>query len=92
MLSMFQSFFELGDVLAAFNGVSTSEGEEVVSAEVKRTMLPGKQITIQVLREGRAVDLEVTLAKIPDYLMAQWIGYHMIEGHSGEAPAEAPRP
>ena len=84
--------FEVGDALAAFNGISTSEGEETVSAEVKRAMIPGEQITITVLRHGQRIDLAVTLGRIPDALVAQWIGYHMLEGHSDEAVAEAPKP
>ena len=84
--------FELGDVLAAFNGVGTTEGEEMVNAEVKRSMTPGNTITITVLRRSRPVDLEVTLGRIPDYLLAQWIGYHMLEGHGEDAVAETPRP
>lgn len=85
--------FERGDVLISFNGVSHEEGEEAVNAEVQRAAVPGKTITIGVERDGRPVDLEVTLGRIPEYLLAQWVGQHMLEGHAGEeAPKETPRP
>ena len=83
--------FARGDVLVAFNGVSHEEGEDAVNAEVQRAAVPGKMIVIGVQRNGRRVDLEVTLGRIPDFLLAQWVGQHMLEGHSGEAEA-APRP
>lgn len=84
--------FARGDVLMSFNGVSHDEGEKAVNAEVKRVAVPGRTIVIGVLRDGQEVDLEVVLGRIPDQLLAQWVGQHMLEGHAGDPPADAPKP
>ncbi len=80
--------FRDGDTLIAFNGVEHSEGEELVSAEVKRSLIPGKQITVTVERRGEILDLDVTLSRVPDYLLAQWVGQHML-GYHGEQAEQA---
>ncbi len=72
----------VGDVVMAFNDVSTSEAEEVMWAEMKRSLVPGKVITMSVVRDGAARDLEVTLIAVPDHIIAQWVGKHVMEHHA----------
>jgi len=86
-----------GDELLAFNGVKTSEGEEVVWAEAKRSLIPGKTITLTIARKGVAKDVEVLLEPLPRPVMAQWVGNHVLEHHAAEIEgdqdeAEASRP
>lgn len=75
-----------GDVILAFNGIALSEGSEEVWAEMKRAMTPGREITVSIERAGDRSDIVVTLGKLPREVLAQWIGQHMLEGHS--APPE----
>ncbi|MCH7666932.1 MAG: PDZ domain-containing protein [Acidobacteria bacterium] len=77
-----------GDKLLAFNGVSTSAGEEAVWAEVKKSMLPGRTITLTIERAGAEKDVDVLLAALPRHVMAQWIGNHMIDHHLAENDKE----
>lgn len=88
-----------GDKLLAFNGVSTAAGEEAVWAEAKRSLIPGKTITLTIERAGAKKEVDVRLVALPRQVMAQWIGNHVLEHHlaeSGEADeadeAESPRP
>ena len=56
-------------------------------------VVPGQTITMGVERNGREMERAVTLGRIPDYLLAQWVGYHMLDGHAWEPGAgETPRP
>ncbi len=82
-----QAGFQVGDTLTAINGVSDADGEEAAYAEWKRSMVPANQVVVTVERAGKMVDLEVTLGTIPDAVIAQWIGHHMLEQHIAEAPA-----
>ncbi len=77
-----------GDVVMVFNGVSTDQGEEAVYSEVKRSLVPGKTITLEVDRGGARSELTVKLVQIPEHIVAQWVGKHVLEHHS--APAEEP--
>jgi C-terminal processing protease CtpA/Prc len=77
----------VGDVVMAFNAISTSEAEEVIWAEMKRSLVPGKVITMSVLRDGAPRNLEVTLIAVPDHIIAQWVGKHVMEHHMA-APAD----
>jgi C-terminal processing protease CtpA/Prc len=74
-----------GDLMVAFNGVALAEGKEAVYEEMNRSLIPGREITLTVERGAEQHDLAVTLAQIPRQLLAQWIGQHMLEGHSQEA-------
>jgi S1-C subfamily serine protease len=82
---------ELGDIVMAFDGISTDEEEEVVWAAMKRSLVPGKIITLAVVRDGAALDLEVELVAVPEHVIAQWIGKHVIDHHAA-APDAAPAP
>lgn len=81
--------FEKGDVLTAVNGVAHSEENKAALKEVWDSMKPGDTMKYGVDRAGKPVTLEVKLASIPDSVMAQWIGQHMLMAHL-DAPAEEP--
>ncbi|MFQ5350537.1 MAG: PDZ domain-containing protein [Thermoanaerobaculia bacterium] len=78
---------EVGDIVMSFEGVSTDEEDEVVWAAMKRSLVPGKVITLAVVRDGTARELQVELVAVPDHVVAQWVGKHMIE-HAQVTEAE----
>ena len=80
---------KLGDIVTAFNGVSTDEEDEVVWREMKRSLVPGRIVTLSIVRDGAARDLEVELVAVPDQIVAQWVGKHVVEHHAAAAEAEA---
>jgi S1-C subfamily serine protease len=71
--------FKTGDVLLAVNGVEFSDANEQKLKDVQYAMVPGADFTYTVARSGSKVDLDVELGHIPDNVMAQWIGGHMME-------------
>lgn len=79
---------ERGDVLLAFNGVKTSEGDEAVWAEAKRSLIPGNTITLTIERSGAKKEVDVVLVPLPRQIMAQWIGNHVLEHHLAEKEEE----
>lgn len=77
--------FEVGDELVGLNGVAyTEENEELLKAEYA-TFKPGSVATFKVDRDGKTIDIEVQLEQIPQAILAQWIGQHILEYHQGEA-------
>ena len=88
----------VGDLLLAFNGVPTDSGEEAVWEEAKRSLIPGKTITLTIQRNGAQKVVNVKLAQLPRSVMAQWVGNHVIEHHviakkeRPEKETESPRP
>lgn len=79
-----------GDALLAFNGVSTSTGEEAVWPKVKQSMVPGKTITLTIERAGVRKNVDVLLVPLPRHIMAQWIGNHVLDHHLAEKAKEEP--
>ena len=84
---------QVGDAVLAFEGISTAEEDEVVWAAMKRSLLPGKVITLSIVRDGKPLELGVELVAVPDQIIAQWIGVHMLEQHAAPPETEvAQRP
>ena len=79
--------FREGDVLLALNGVGFAEENHEALKEIKQDMKPGTEVTYTVARKGKERDLDVTLTELPEDLLAQWIGNHMIE-HATYAKAQ----
>lgn len=76
----------VGDVVLRFNGLPTDADDEAVWAEMKRALVPGKVITLSVDRQGEQIDIPVKLVPVPEPIIAQWIGQHMLQYHA--APPE----
>lgn len=70
---------EVGDVLVAINGLEFGTGEKSAWKEIKAEMKPGHQIEYTVKRMGHAKQIPVTLGDVPEAVMAQWVGQHMME-------------
>ena len=84
---------QLGDTVMAFEGIPTDQKEEVVWAAMKRSLVPGKVITLSVVREGKPLDLQVELVAVPDHIIAQWVGMHVLAHHAAppeSAPEQSP--
>ena len=76
--------FQKGDVLTGLNGVEyTKENHEALDAEYA-SFKPGKTATFNVKRNGKPVDIVVNLEEIPQAILAQWIGFHILEYHQEE--------
>jgi len=72
---------EEGDVLLELNGIPyTHDNEKKLYAEYENSK-PGDTVTFKIDRDGDVEKIDVTLAKIPDQIVAQWIGYHIMEAH-----------
>lgn len=84
-----QAGFREGDVLRALNGVAyTSDNEEALMKE-HQSFRPGGTAVFSVQRDGRTLDIEVRLTAIPDAILTQWIGQHILEYHPAQAEVEA---
>ena len=71
--------FKVGDRLVALNGIEMTHANEKALKQAQKSMRPGKQVTYRVERHGGMRELTVTLAPLPDDILAQWIGRHMLE-------------
>jgi predicted metalloprotease with PDZ domain len=77
-----------GDVLFAMNGVEYTEANAETLAVLREEMTPGKAFTFTILKGGKdREDVAVTLSLIPQDIMAQVIGKHMLE-HASASEAE----
>jgi len=68
-----------GDVLLAINGVRFGDEDKEKWAKVKKAWGPGQTITYTVARDGKKSEVAVTLGHVPEEVMAQWIGEHMLQ-------------
>lgn len=80
--------FQAGDVLAALDGVAYGEENKAALKAAYAKVIPGHTVTYTVRRGGESIDLPVELAKLPETVMAQWIGHHMLAYHLGEEPED----
>lgn len=77
--------FKKGDMLRGLNGVEYTEENESLLKEQYGLFRPGSIATFSVERGGKMLDLEVELESIPEAILAQWIGQHVMDYHKGEA-------
>jgi predicted metalloprotease with PDZ domain len=68
-----------GDQLLAVNGVRFGSEDGEAWHAVKSEMKIGNTITYTVSREGEKKNVDVTLAAVPDAVMAKWVGSHMLQ-------------
>jgi len=70
-----------GDVLVSLNQVEFCEKNKAKMYEVRKDWAPGKRITYSILRDGKTIEISMKLGELPDDVLAQWVGRHMLEGH-----------
>lgn len=68
-----------GDVLLAINGVQFGDEDKEKWSKVKKAWRPGQTITYTLARGDMKKEVQVTLGKVPEDVMAQWIGHHMLQ-------------
>ena len=80
-----------GDVLFAVNGVQYSESNQDTLSAIREQMTPGTTFTFTILKGGTdKEDVPISLAKMPEEVMAAMIGKHLLEAHlTAEKVAEA---
>jgi len=71
--------FKSGDILVAMDGIGFAEENHDAMKKAKKAMHPGSHVTYTVERAGKNRDLKVTLAKVPQDVLAQWVGGHMLQ-------------
>jgi C-terminal processing protease CtpA/Prc len=76
--------FKSGDVLEGLNGVEYTEDNEQLLKEQYASFRPGSKASFRVSRDGKTLDLQVELESIPEAVLAQWIGRHVMDYHQGE--------
>jgi predicted metalloprotease with PDZ domain len=79
--------FKPGDQLVAINGVVIADADEKTMKATWSEMKPGKVVTCTLGRGAKQKEVDVTLAKLPEDVMAKWIGSHMLE-HATMATAQ----
>jgi predicted metalloprotease with PDZ domain len=80
--------FQAGDVLASVNGVAYSEENKAEMKKIYKSFQPGNTVTYKVKRDGEKLKLDVELSAIPETVMAQWIGQHMLMAHMDQPSDE----
>ncbi len=67
-----------GDVLVAVEGHDVAEADKTTWQALEAKMKPGNRIAYTVERNGSKKQIDVTLAEMPDEVLAQWVGKHML--------------
>jgi ketosteroid isomerase-like protein len=69
----------LGDVLTKINGILLSDREGAEADAANR--VPGREVSITVLREGAEQTMHLTLVPVPEKVMAEEIGRLMLNNY-----------
>ena len=78
-----------GDVLFAVAGVEYNEENQEKLGEIRGEMTPGKTFTFTILKHGKKEkDVDIVLGNLPDDVLAQWVGGHMMEHSTAEQAEE----
>jgi predicted metalloprotease with PDZ domain len=75
--------FKPGDVFVSVNGVDMSKGNKEALMKAKHTMTVGSKASYVVKRQGGKLKLDVELGSVPNEVIAEWIGEHLIHDHAG---------
>ena len=65
-----------------------SKEQKIKMKKVKAAFKPGNQVEYVVLRDGKKVKLNVTLASPPETVIARWVGEYMMKEAKVEAVAK----
>ena len=69
--------FQAGDRITAMNGVEFKDKEKLGKVNEKRK--PGARFKFTVLRNGKQMEIAVTLGRFPDDVIARAVGHHMLD-------------
>lgn len=70
-----------GDRLLEVGGVPYRKDNMAALDKIYQMMVPNQTLTYTVERQGKTLQVPVKLAKVPEQLMAQWIGQHVLEAY-----------
>jgi C-terminal processing protease CtpA/Prc len=71
--------FLAGDRITAMNSVEFKSENKEKLAEVQEMRKPGARFKFTVLRDGKKMEIAVTLGRFPDDIIARAVGYHMLD-------------
>ena len=74
--------FQKGDILGALNGTSLYTEDKSELKKIKSSLAVGSKVSYTVKRDGKKAVVEATLGEVPEQVMAQWIGEHMLDQHA----------
>ena len=78
-----------GDILFAVAGVEYNEENQEKLGEIRKDMTPGKSFTFTILKNGKKEkEVNIVLGNLPDDVLAQWVGAHMMDHASTEQAEE----
>ncbi len=79
---------QVGDELVALNGIKFADekNKEALMA-AKKSQKVGSEIRYTISRSGATKEVALKLAPVPEDVMAQWVGQHMLE-HANTAIAK----
>ena len=80
--------FQTGDVLKAMNGIAMAEENEEKLQVARKEMTPGAKVSYTVDRAGQDVEVPVELGELPQEVLAQWVGMHMLAHSKVEIAAK----
>lgn len=79
------------DEIVAFNGIPyDEERREDLKEAYADEMKPGHTIRYSVERGGDSIEVPVELVAIPEAVLAQWIGDHVLQAHTPAEDDERP--
>ncbi|MEM9555166.1 MAG: PDZ domain-containing protein [Acidobacteriota bacterium] len=83
----------VGDVLLELEGIPYRKETYTQLKDVYDSMVPGREITYTTLRGGERLQISVTLAPLPEHVLASWLGYRILKGLKAQhgAPPAPPR-
>ena len=73
---------QVGDVLLELNGEAYTHDNEDKLRKIYYGMRPGDTLSYTIERAGEQMEIVVELGRVPDHLIAQWIGMHLLEDHA----------
>jgi len=82
-----QAGIQAGDVLVSINGVAAEDGDAI--KKMKSELKAGSTATYTVRRGTESKEIAVTLATMPESMIAHNIGTHMMESHVSAQTADA---
>ena len=71
-----------GDLLLALNGIEFAEENKEKMYQARQDWSPGTAISYTVSRKGKSKEVTLTLGQVPEEVVAQWIGHHLMTDHA----------
>ena len=81
-IPVIRDVISIGDVLLALNGADLYAEDKTAIKKVKEGLAVGSRVQYTVERAGAKAQVAATLAPVPEAVLAQWIGEHMLDQHS----------